>query len=157
MTLTVWGVRFTICKYLTYKEWKPLLGRFYMMPSCLSVSTLPIRNGNYTDQDLPYSDRKACKYFTYKEWKPFSWPVFVHDLMDPKIIYCKYLTCKEWKHTTILNWDATMLDFSKYLTYKEWKHPTWLQVIGRTQTPMVVSTLPIRNGNWLARQTICYN
>ena len=35
-------------EYLTYKEWKPFppVGRFYMMPSCCNVSTLPIRNGN---------------------------------------------------------------------------------------------------------------
>ena len=33
-----------------------------------AVSTLPIRNGNFTGPDLPVLRRRR-KYLTYKEWK----------------------------------------------------------------------------------------
>ena len=48
-------------EYLTYKEWKPFppVGRFYMMPSCCNVSTLPIRNGNI----LSFSKTTVSTFF----------------------------------------------------------------------------------------------
>ncbi len=38
---------FKICKYLTYKEWKPFTSCTLVLSATNRVSTLPIRNGNF--------------------------------------------------------------------------------------------------------------
>ena len=56
----------------------------------LLMSTLPIRNGNFSDCMFPPL-QVACEYLTYKEWK----------LYPPQVYYIpqlsEYLTYKEWK------------------------------------------------------------
>ena len=55
-------------KYLTYKEWKHVDGVWCQVNNSSHVSTLPIRNGNLRLSFLR-SCRLGCKYLTYKEWK----------------------------------------------------------------------------------------
>ena len=60
------------CKYLTYKEWKPLmtnLSNNHLVPT-------------------------ACKYLTYKEWK-----LFAQAITPTSNMTSKYLTYKEWKQS----------------------------------------------------------
>ena len=57
---------------------------------------------------------------------------------------CEYLTYKEWKRAS--HWPCRAHRAREYLTYKEWKHN---KCDVRAILPeIVVSTLPIRNGNY---------
>ena len=63
-----------LCKYLTYKEWKHSINILFRINNLsLTVSTLPIRNGNLCTQYLNIRHQTHLtnsKYLTYKEWKP---------------------------------------------------------------------------------------
>ena len=63
-------------KYLTYKEWK-LFGFRDLTYFITLVSTLPIRNGNITQQTVPLFTEYSREYLTYKEWKLTLYRVWV--------------------------------------------------------------------------------
>ena len=60
------------CKYLTYKEWKQTRKSWLSRAYEISVSTLPIRNGNEARATPSDGNDAFSKYLTYKEWKQFS-------------------------------------------------------------------------------------
>ena len=58
-------------KYLTYKEWKLHCRVVFcsVHTKVASVSTLPIRNGNWKMFPIRAPNESLSKYLTYKEWK----------------------------------------------------------------------------------------
>jgi len=146
--------------YRTYEEWKPRSsGSSY---ACISVLTVPMRNGNLTASAacqfvlgfLPYlwgMETHACpivqgifvrSYRTYEEWKPAVRGFIVLGIAS------SYRTYEEWKlRKSIYN---IRFKLSSYRTYEEWKpskHPFG-------QKFRQVLTVPMRNGNPVANENI---
>ena len=126
--------RCLLSKYLTYKEWKLVLPHILNQISYVSVSTLPIRNGNFLRQfrfpphsyvsTLPIRNGNCgLDNASHTRFNVSTLPIRNGNIkaaaIRPSFIVCKYLTYKEWKRILAM--------FS------------WFR--------LGVSTLPIRNGN----------
>ena len=131
-------------EYLTYKEWKRSAG----LGSSVSSTSSEYLTYKEWKLDEPCNNiwvlSEDSEYLTYKEWKQHICSKIFFDSFNE----CEYLTYKEWK-LGHLGLQYMSNHHSEYLTYKEWKlnlTDSYVALCGSCDT--LVSTLPIRNGNY---------
>ena len=130
------------CEYLTYKEWKQILSSVYC--SLISVSTLPIRNGNRAEEEcylqyqfvstLPIRNGNVCKLDRHlshflrcsEQYIVSTLPIRNGNNTSVSFLLSSLFSI-DVSTLPIRNGNTSNLALldsrvrSKYLTYKEWK------------------------------------
>ena len=164
----IWAFDVQYRKYLTYKEWKqiPYWPLDREPEEFLSVSTLPIRNGN------PGAESNLLLSLSYVSTLPIrngngtTFPfLLIFQCGQPCFVSTLPIrngNCPKNPYRYLKNWK------SKYLTYKEWKPNRYILPFIKGVFSTTVSTLPIRNGNrhaavqkfsadvWIRRKYLTY-